>query len=282
MQRFALTEEGKRVSAEEALSQVNYVCPECLSLVRLKKGEVKVAHFFHLEEGRECRWKTRFQVHTSIQENIAQRLGNCTVECFFPEISRIADIAYHPSKVVFEIQVSPISAQEVRIRTEDYFRAGWHVIWILHAEQFGKQKACEAEEVFQGIPHYFTSFFDRGDREELCVWDDSSFVYKRKRRWFKPISRIKILNFDPCIFFTPPSQVDKRERYFKSFKEWYEFRKKTWSCSLPHDLLSEISEKDLRIKHPLFSLKNNVGRASIFLRLRTFFFLVWLKLLGAK
>lgn len=277
MQRFALSEKGERVSAEEAVSQVNYVCPECLSLVRLKRGEIKVAHFFHLEEGRACRWKTRCQVHTSIQENIAQRLGNCTVECFFPEISRIADIAYHPSKVVFEIQVSPISAQEVRARTEDYLRIGWHVIWLLHAEQFGRKKACEAEKALQGIPHYFTSFFDK---EKLCVWDESSFVYKKKRMWFKPFSRITISNFVPCTFFTPIPHVNERESYFKNTQEWYEFRKREWSCCLSHDFLSKGPVNG--VCQLSFSSKHDDNSSLLFLRLRTFLFLVWLRLVGAR
>jgi hypothetical protein len=284
MQRFALSENGKRVFAEEAFPQVDYFCPECLSPLRLKRGEVKVAHFFHLEGTRECRWKTRFQVHTTIQESIAEKLGEtaCTLECFFPEISRIADIAYHPEKIVFEIQVSPISDEEVKKRTEDYWRVGWHVIWILHVDQFGRKKACAAESFLEGIPHYFVLLFDRGQIQELRIFDECSFVYKKRRRWFLPLSRENVSAVSPCTFFTPPQRVEGADTYFENAICWFQYRKKTWSCSLQGDILSKGVPKNVTIPSPFVVSFRKEDVCSFFARIRTFLFLLWLQIVGAK
>lgn len=274
MQRYALTCEGTRVFAEEALPQVDYCCPECLGRLRVRQGEIKIAHFFHLEEKRECRWRTRFQTHSTIQEVLVQQLGeeSCTRECFFPEISRIADIAYHPLNIVFEIQVSPISEKELMQRTLDYWRKGWHVIWILHIEQFGSKRASAAEEQLQSIPHYFT---DIGSQRG-SLWDEMSFVYRKRRRWFFPMRRVKlevalpVVHFSPACFGISPSQS------FSSAAAWFEHRKACWSCSLSGDILASDCPQNL-------SLPQKVPpRKDFFQAIRTFFFLLWIRISGAK
>jgi competence CoiA-like predicted nuclease len=273
MQRYALSENGTRVFAEEALPQVDYLCPECQGKLRVRQGEIKIAHFFHYEGTRECRWRTRFQTHTIIQEILSQQLGlhYCTLECFFPEISRIADIAFHPQKIVFEIQISPISEKELIQRTSDYWKTGWHVIWILHIEQFGSKRASSAEAALQTIPHYFT---DLGSKRGT-LWDEASFVYKKKRIWFFPLSRIKLSTLSPLVHSAPP-QIHLPSTTFDSSTAWLEYRKKSWSCSLEGDFLTQGCPSTLHLP------KKMPSRSDLFLRIRTFFFLLWIKISGSR
>lgn len=273
MQRYAFSKEGVRVFAEEALSQVDYFCPECLEKVRVRRGEIKIAHFYHFEGAKECRWKTRFQTHTTIQEELVRRLGNdnCTVERFFPEISRIADVAFHPQKIVFEIQVSPISAGELISRTLDYWKTGWHVIWILHTEQFGSRRGSAAEETVQNIPHYFADIGPQG----LILWDEASYVHKRKRIWFTPLSRKRFFSLVPIIHKTPPSSAQE-PRTHSTTNAWFKHREETWSCSLQGDFLTEECPQNLSLPTKLPS------GSDLLQRLRCFFFLLWIKISGAR
>ena len=272
MQRYAFSQEGVRVFAEEALSQVDYFCPECLGKLRVRRGDIKIAQFFHYEGAKECRWRTRLQSHTTIQEELIQRLGkeNCSVEKFFPEIARIADVAFHPQKIVFEIQVSPISEKELEARTLDYWKTGWHVIWILHIEQFGSKRACLAEESLQSIPHYFT---DIGS-ERGSLWDEVSYVYKRKRIWFFPFSRKRLSILAPIIHAPPPLAIRTASSYSTSLA-WYKFRRETWSCSLQGDFLSEESSPNLSLP------KKIPTKSDLLRRIRCFFFLIWVKISGS-
>ena len=272
MQRYAFSQEGVRVFAEEALSQVDYFCPECLGKLRVRRGDIKIAHFFHFEGTKECRWRTRFQTHTTIQEELVRRLGpdGCAVECFFPEISRIADIAFHPQNVVFEIQVSPISEKELGERTLDYWKIGWHVIWILHIEQFGSKRASSGEEILQSIPHYLT---DIGS-ERGSLWDEVSYAYKRKRFWFLPLSRKRLSTLFPIIYAQPPLAIGPPLSY-STTSAWHKQRKETWSCSLQGDFLSEGFPQNLTLPKKLPS------KSDLFQRIRCFLFLLWVKISGS-
>ena len=272
MQRFAFSLNGERVFADDAIPQVDYFCPECREKLRVKQGDIKIPHFFHFEGTKECRWKTRFQTHSIIQEEFVQKLGaeNCTLECFFPGIARIADIAYYPKKVVFEIQVSPISRKELEERTCDYWKAGWHIIWILHINQFGSKKASGAEELAEGVPHYFTDIgSNRG-----ALWDEASFVSRGRRRFFSPLSRKFLDIVTPTIHGPLPKALASPQTFISSDK-WLEYRHKNWSCSLLGDFLTEGNLSTLSLPSKLPS------SSEIFPRLRSFFFLLWIKISGS-
>jgi hypothetical protein len=246
MQRYALTSDNDTILAHEALPQVDYCCPECRGILRVKKGEERVTHFFHLSENINCRLRFKNTLHSSVQKWLIEKLGqdNCTEECFFPSIHRIADVAYHPQKVVFEVQLSPMTAQEMIERTEAYYRASWHVIWILHSHTFGRYEASELEEAISLIPHYFTDIGYRFGR----LYDESSFV-RGNRRVFLGLPPRRIFFDTVEIVPRGPLAIQKYERLPQlSFEQLLFQRKSFWSCHLKGDFIDKYSGEAIAFK----------------------------------
>jgi competence protein CoiA len=270
MQRWAFSDGGEQIFAEKALPQVDYVCPECFSAVRVRRGEERVPHFFHVRTLRSCRLHHRERVHLAVQDWLVRELGeqNCSIECFFPEIQRVADVAYHPKKIVFEVQVSPMDEKTALARTEGYYRIGWHVIWLLHVERFGKVSAEPFERLLYTVPHYFTDIDARGGK----IWDEVSAVIGTRRKWYSwPPSRRYFSSIQVHVTHCPSRKI---ERLVPSGTNlgWYKDRKKTWSCHIENDFLSESppTEKKDRLGH----MKSCLQRMKVHLHL------AWLRLIG--
>lgn len=151
-----------------------YYCPECFSEVRPRKCFFKRAHFFHLyTQKRSCRAMKKKKVsrlHLDIQQYIKARLERdyriftqsqetviVELEKVFHGINRIADVAFLPLKIVFEVQVSPIEPSELLQRTINYWEFGWHVIWILFDQTFSPERDFPLKNVLEisHIPHYY-------------------------------------------------------------------------------------------------------------------------------
>jgi len=263
MQIVALTKKGNLVRADEALHHVDYLCPECLSTLRLRRGEERIAHFFHKKEGALCRLRHKDGMHRNVQLFLIEQLGEkeCSIECHFPEINRIADVTFHPKKIVFEIQLSPISKELALERTMDYWSIGWHVIWILHAKEFGKRLASPFERSLLTIPHYFTNVMFR----EGCVWDELSFVQGRRRHWFSfPPNRCQIDTIVAEVHRSPPTKIPLSKAP-KTENELIEMRQELWDCSLKRDD---------------FSVKRPTKRKFFWKRAALFFRLLWYRTIG--
>ncbi len=234
MQRWGFSEERQeRVDAEVAELGCDYLCPECHGTIRVRRGDIRVPHFFHRNEASSCRHQKKDGLHRAVQMWLLNQLGEstCTLECFFPSIVRVADVAYHPAQVVFEVQRSPIDPEEAIARTESYWSIGWHVIWILHVARYGRRSATAFERSLAGIPHYFT---DIGFREGR-LWDEWSCVRGSRRYWYalpparRYLESVHVLPLNPIGKKTPVGSV--------SAKTWIQNRETTWSCHLEGDLL---------------------------------------------
>ncbi len=242
MQRYAITSKNDRIDAIDASQQIDYFCPECSGIVRIKKGEQRQAHFFHLSDGIPCRLRFKNSLHKAVQAWLIEKLQpeDCAEECFFPEITRIADVAYHKKQIVFEVQLSPISAKVALERTFDYYRIGWHVIWILHAHTFGRHEASPFEGALESIPHYFTDIGYKGGR----LWDEGSYVHNNRRVYFGiPPKRRYIENLSAEHIRQPVELSPKTKKHY-SFSSLCIDRKNTWSCHLQGDLLEAIDTCD--------------------------------------
>jgi len=232
---IALDAEGSCISADHALSKHDYFCPECSAVLRLRRGEKRRAHFYHLRAS-SCRQQHRSDLHVAVQQRIVEKIGEhqCIQELFFPQISRIADIALPKEKVVFEIQISPMSQEEVIARTKDYRSVNWHIIWILHVQTFGKRSASAFERALQTIPHYFTDL----DAHSGSVWDELSSVKGQLRHWFNfPPQRHYIDTFAP-VFHRELSPPNTERVAITNIQELLDIRSQYWTCSLPGDYLS--------------------------------------------
>ncbi len=271
MQRFACLPTGERVPAVEAESRTDYLCPECHGVVRLRKGEERVAHFFHRNEGTSCHLRRKSGLHQAVQTWLLAALGReqCSQELYFHEISRVADIAFHPLQIVFEVQVSPIEVQHALDRTSDYWSIGWHVIWLLHASTFGKYRASVFERSLIGIPHYFTDIGYRGG----AIWDELSAVRGMRRHWYLlPPCRQTIDDLSLEILREPLVEVPSLG-FPCSASQMVHTRRQWWSCHLCHDLLSPSMP-------PVEERKRGGRWRDAWDKWKTIVHLFWLKCLG--
>jgi len=138
MQRFALDANGLSIAADSAALQATYYCPTCSEPLRLKRGRVRRAHFFHLVRTPACRLSEKTYLHALIQEWLLERLPGREkyLERPFPKIGRIADLASFDLRAVFEVQISKITLEEMFARRADYAKEGLSLVWIMHERRF--------------------------------------------------------------------------------------------------------------------------------------------------
>lgn len=177
MQLYAFNKERQVIFARNASRQLDYFCPECSAIVRLRGGLHRQNHFYHLQTVENCRQSGKSIEHLNVQLFFLSILpaGECDLEKRFPEISRIADVFWINKKIVFEIQCSPISRQEVQERNQDYHRLGFEVIWILHDKRYNQKRLTAAEDFLHYRPHYFTNIDENGAG---IIYDQFSILEK--------------------------------------------------------------------------------------------------------
>lgn len=158
MQLFAWTEKQEIVEAGVAERKKDYVCMECGGSVRIRQGEFRRAHFYHYRETPGCRQAGKSLEHLQTQLFLKKNLtGEIFLEKRFESINRIADVVWEEKKIIFEVQCSPILAQEVAARNSDYLSCGYRVIWVLHEKRYGGQRMTSAEHFLQQSTHYYTN-----------------------------------------------------------------------------------------------------------------------------
>jgi competence protein CoiA len=180
MQLYAFDLEGQVIFARDASRQMDYFCPECKGVVRLRGGLHRQNHFYHLEATRSCRQSGKSLEHLNVQLFFlnAYPQGECSLELRFPEINRIADVFWISENIVFEIQCSPISRQEVQARNRDYKSLDLEVIWILHDKRYNQKRLTSMEDYLHHQPHYFTNINEDG---EGIIYDQFSQLDKGYR-----------------------------------------------------------------------------------------------------
>lgn len=162
MQVTGLTLEGEKVDARAAARGTTYLCPECATGLRVRKGLYRRPHFYHIAQTRPCQLGGKTEQHIQTQLFLQKRLQGAELEVIFPVIGRIADLVWEKEKLIFEVQCSPISAEEVLQRNSDYGSVGYQVVWIFHEKKFNQRRLSEAEIAILRSPHYFTDMDSRG------------------------------------------------------------------------------------------------------------------------
>lgn len=182
MQLYAL-DDTFPVSACRAERGKDYICPECKSHVRVRAGVSRQIHFYHFRSSKNCRQNKKSLEHLQLQLKLFDLIGSveAQIECPFPSIQRIADIAWHAQKIVFEVQCSSIPLDEAKERILDYQKIGYRVFWILHDKQFNKRLLSASENYLRTTPCYFSNMNKIG---QGVVYDQFE-VLKRGRRIFK-------------------------------------------------------------------------------------------------
>lgn len=181
MQLYALDKEQRLVYAGKADKHEDYTCLECQRKVRRRGGMHRQTHYYHLNPSDSCRSNNKSMEHLQAQWLLYQMLpkGECTLELPFPAIQRIADVVWDKQKIIFEIQCSPISAQEVAQRNIDYRSQGFQVIWVLHDKRFNQVRVSAAEQVLRSSPYYYTNIDVKGRGK---IYDQFDLIHQGMRR----------------------------------------------------------------------------------------------------
>lgn len=229
MQLCALSDENL-IFAYKAVKQKDYSCLECRKNVRVRGGNHRQAHFFHTEPNRKCRQHSKGLPHLMVQYYLKNLIpeGECEIECRFPEISRIADVAWTHKKIIFEIQYSPISAVEVEARNLSYESIGYKVIWILFEGRFNQFNLTQAEDVLVKRPHYFTNMNELGSG---FIYDQFSIVQKGIRTY-----RLPKLPIDLSRPYDKETDMDDT----KNLRKIMQYRK-TWGIGFEGDVLHYLN-----------------------------------------
>lgn len=218
--------------ASQASKGKNYTCPECKALVRLRSGPHKQAHFYHLSVPKECRQHQKSQEHIHLQLLLLERLKQeeAAMEWRFPEIGRIADVAWLNQKYIIEVQCSPITLKEVREREEDYQRIGFQVLWILHEKCFNKKKLSAAEALLRLSPSYFTNVNDKG---RGIIYDQFEVIQNNRRLFKGPPLPISFPTLSPMT-----SPISKEDPLM------IRLRKKRWKFFIQGDVLDRFEKEE--------------------------------------
>lgn len=169
MNLYARDSTGKKSNAYTAQKGIDYFCLECAGRVRVRSGRSIRAHFYHIVNSALCRQAGKTEEHIAIQELIQLQIGKdkTAQEMRFDEIGRVADVAWPNKKLIFEVQCSFISQEEVHARNCDYASLGWSVVWVLYDKTFNQRRKKEAEYYLKTHTHYFS--------DASIIYDQSPF-----------------------------------------------------------------------------------------------------------
>lgn len=235
MQICALNSSATLVFADEANKHQNYQCIECHKTVRLRRGIHRKAHYYHLEPNRSCKQHAKGMPHIMLQYFLKNALpkGEGQLECQFGSIGRIADVAWHSKNIVYEIQCSPITAEEVRARNKSYASVGYQVVWILHDKRYNKQRLSAAEDFLFKQPHYFSDMNAEGEGK---IYDQFSVIANGRR-----IRRFPTLTINPAL----PKNLRKNKRALsKQLPPILHQRAKTWPLIFSGDTIDSTLNSD--------------------------------------
>lgn len=229
MQLYALNKNEQLIGSQQAQKQTDYFCMECWQRVRLRSGMHRQPHFYHCEPNMHCRLNGKGIVHLQVQEYVRQilPLGECHLEFRFPDIKRIADVAWIPQQIIFEIQCASISAEEVNKRNSDYQKLGWEVVWILHDKRYNQYRLSAAERCLLSSTHYFTNLNQDG---QGIIYDQFSLMDQGLR--------LKRMSPLPIQLHLPTRLVPHLNR--PGYPDFIQVRLKNWKLSFKQDLIDTV------------------------------------------
>ena len=233
MQLYALDKQEQLVSTQEAHKHSNYYCLECHQCIRLRKGLHRQAHFYHLKPNKQCHLAGKSLIHLQVQNYLLAHLplNECQLEYRFSQIGRIADAAWIPQKIVFEVQCSFISAAEALQRNQDYQQIGWQVIWILHDQRYNQWRLTAIEKALSLSPHYFTNLDSQGQ----------GIIYDQFSSHFRGIYNHKLQSLPIHIWDLYPLKAYGIQPHFLKLVN---NRLKSWSYAFKGDLVDLTLKAD--------------------------------------
>ena len=219
-------EDDRRIYAHQAKRRKDYKCGQCGGLVRLRGGRIQKLHFFHPNPIVSCGLRKKSLSHLSVQEYLCKQFSKAFMEYYFPKINRFADVVIPELKLIFEVQCSPITLQEVRARQKAYAKTGYQLIWILHEKTFNKRVITEVEEYLHHFPCYYTNIETKG---RGCIYDQHA-IYSNVKRLY--IGR-KCPVFVDKLFYMNCKEIDY-------LPEFLQQRHKSWPIYFKNDLFYRV------------------------------------------
>lgn len=228
MQIGALDSSDTLIFAENANKHQDYQCVECRQIVRLRRGIHRKAHYYHIQPNRICKQHTKGMPHLMLQQFLQNILpeGEAELECRFASIGRIADVAWHPKKLIYEIQCSPISAEEIKARNQSFASLGYQIVWIFHDVRYNQYRLSAAENSIIDQPHYYSDMNDEGEGK---IYDQFSIIANGRR-----VQRLPILSID---LSTPKFLNDVALRSRKKLPFILQRRAKNWPLIFSGDTI---------------------------------------------
>ena len=212
MQLYAFDALGTLIAATVAYKRCDYRCPECGALVRVRRGVRRQAHFYHPAPDRYCRQQEKGAEHIQVQQRLSRLIPHLVIEERFPDIGRVADAVWHDQRLVFEVQCSAITAEELQQRNSDYGGAGYAVIWIFHESRYNKRRLSEAEEALAG--NCFYTNIDAGGQG--IIYDQLAYNNNGRRLLLAPPLAVDLsLPLPlPSLPRTAPRLLARRQHHF--------------------------------------------------------------------
>lgn len=134
--------DGQRIDAARADRGPDYCCPDCRTLVTLKKGRKVIHHFAHKPHS-ACLWGygeslAHLEAKRIVADAFGERGYRVEIESPVPTLpgDRRADVMvwsrqpFGCERVAFELQHSAIGLDQIETRAFGYARAGVAQIWI--------------------------------------------------------------------------------------------------------------------------------------------------------
>lgn len=127
----AIDAHGNIVWADDASKDNSYYCRGCGSKLKLRKGDVRIAHFSHITE---CPYMpddkdAKSEWHRRMQNCFPIQCQECWLENGEND-KRRADVYIDDKNTVIEFQHSQISIGEFTSRTLSHLNAGRRIVWV--------------------------------------------------------------------------------------------------------------------------------------------------------
>ncbi|MDO4432788.1 MAG: competence protein CoiA family protein [Aerococcaceae bacterium] len=138
----ALTQAGEWIYAAQAsTTHHTFLCPKCHQPVKLKQSHKGTWYFAHQTACQKIAHPKRDYAETEWHQAAkrlfyqeGRRIGiDVKCEHWFDKIQQAADIYLPQQQLVIECQHSPISAKQLKQRTNGYRQCGVKVIWLMDA-----------------------------------------------------------------------------------------------------------------------------------------------------
>ena len=209
--------------------------------------------------------RNKSRTHNALQRHIVNLLWQFPVEIEkrFSTIDRIADVVWEEKKLIFEIQCSPMSRQEMLERTDAYRSIGYQVVWILHERSYNQFRLTALEGSILDIPHYFSNFAPGG---EGIIYDQCCFISKG--------ARVKTFRRIPIDLSRPELITDSMRIKNGPRLQEVDRRLHVWPIYFENDLISMDQKKPLEDPYPTYLEQEKaykVKKRSLWMLLKQFY-----------